>query len=64
MEYEKKLMSITELVLLGYSRDVLNNWVHITDFPCRRTSPKGKWLIDTAKLEKWLSKHKLKKDAS
>lgn len=63
MVYTKSLMSITELVKLGYSRAVLNDWVHIYDFPALKTSPKGKWLIDTTKLEKWLLKHKLKKDA-
>lgn len=64
MEYNKPLMPITELVNLGYSREVLNDWVHIKDFPARRTSPRGKWLIETAKLEKWMIKHKLKRDSA
>lgn len=64
MQYPKPLMSITELVNLGYSRETLKKWVRIRDFPAIRNSPRGNWKIDTSKLNSWLvQKGLMKKDA-
>lgn len=61
MKYPKPIMSITELTQLGYSRSMLNQWVHIKGFPAFKTSKKkkAKWLIDTDKLDDWIEKSRL-----
>ncbi len=61
MQYPKALMTITELVNLGYSRESLKNWVHITDFPAIRNSPRGNWKVDTSQLDNWLIRRGLMK---
>jgi len=54
MQYPKPIMSITELTKLGFSRDYLDRAVHSkhADYFARRTSKRGKFLIDTEKFEK------------
>lgn len=59
MEYPKQLMSIEELSSMGYPKRWLKDQCHIRGFPARRTSERGKWLIDTAALEDWFHRHKL-----
>ncbi len=64
MQYPKPLMSIPELSKMGYPERELRNLVHVTGFPARRLKKGGKWLIDTAKLDRWLiRKGLMKKDA-
>lgn len=53
MNYPKPIMSITELTKLGFSRDYLKRCIHIKGFPGTRTSPNGKWIVDTEEFEKW-----------
>ncbi len=54
MNYPKALMSITELNKLGFPREYLERYVRsrYADKAVIRTSKRGKYLIDTAKLEK------------
>lgn len=57
MKYPKSIMSITELTQLGYSRALLNQWVHIKGFPCFKNNCKrGKYFINVNAMEKWLEK--------
>lgn len=62
MEYPKPLMSITELNKLGYPRDFLERIVHHKNSSLftRRTSPQGKYLIDTYEFEKAMRTGKVK----
>lgn len=54
MNYPKQIMSISDLVELGFSRTELNYAVHARgqDFAVK-THGGGKWKIDTEKFEKW-----------
>lgn len=61
MQYPKQLMSITELVEMGFSREALKQWVHIRGFPGYRNSPRGNWKVDTTRLDSWLERKGLKK---
>lgn len=57
MNYPKPIMSITELTKLGYSRALLNQWVHIKGFPCFKSDTKrGKYFIRVTDMDKWLEK--------
>lgn len=63
MEFPKQIMYISELEQLGFSRPVLERWVHIKTFPAFRTGKKGRWQVDTSRLEPWLKKQGfMKKD--
>lgn len=57
MTYPKKVMSITEMVDVGYPRAYMNQMVNIPgqDFAFK-TSEKGKWMIDTEAFEKFKEK--------
>ncbi|MCT4544596.1 MAG: hypothetical protein N4A63_13725 [Vallitalea sp.] len=60
MEYPKSVMSITELTQLGYSRALLNQWVHIKGFPCFKSNAKrGKYFIRVIDMEKWINARKI-----
>lgn len=58
MVYPKKIMSITELVALGFSRDELKRYTRISSCPATKTYGGGKWLFDTEKFEEWRNKRK------
>lgn len=63
MYFKKQIMSISELVEMGFPRDEIEGWVHRSGFPVITTQGKGKYLIDTTQLESWLKKNKhIKKD--
>ncbi len=64
MSYPKKLMSITELTAIGFSREDLEKWVHQTDFPTFRSGTRGTWRINTDYLDAWLIKHNYMKHPS
>ncbi len=52
MEYPKPIMSISELTKLGFSDAYLREAVRAKDQRfATRTSPRGKYMIDTAKFE-------------
>ena len=52
MEYPKAIMSISELTKLGFSDSYLREAVREKDQRfATRTSPKGKYMIDTEKFE-------------
>lgn len=57
MTYPKPMMSITELVKLGFSRDELSRDVHVKgqNFAIK-TPGGGKWRIDTEEYEKFRRK--------
>lgn len=61
MQYPKPLMSIPELSAMGYPERDLRDLVHVSGFPARRLKKRGKWLIETARLDPWLEKRGLKK---
>lgn len=54
MTYPKPLMTITEMLPLGFTRDELNKAVHSEgqNF-AHKQSERGKWKIDTEKFEVW-----------
>ena len=54
MKYQKPIMKISQLQVLGFSRDFLNRAVHSKGQRfAKKTSEKGDWLIDTEEFEKW-----------
>lgn len=57
MQYPKAVMSITELVEIGFGRDDMKAACHAEgqDF-ATRTVGGGKFLIDTEKFEQWRQK--------
>lgn len=57
MPYPKKFMTITELDSIGVSRELLNDWVHIRDFPAMRNGKRGNWRVNTDLLDAWMIKH-------
>ncbi len=61
MTYPKPVMSITELLALGFTRDYLNRMVHhkMAYKYAIKTSNRGKWYIDTEEFEKLRSKGRL-----
>lgn len=62
MQYPKPLMSISEMVELGYSKDYLKRIVHhrLAYRFADRTSARGKFRIDTEEFEKLRKKGALK----
>ena len=58
MEYPKALMTISELVKIGYTKRTLQRWVHIRGFPARKSGlgDKASWKIDTKAFEEWQRK--------
>ena len=60
LQYPKPLMSITELVELGFSRRDLKNYTQLPDFPCVRTQGGGKILVQTDGLDEWIEKYQEK----
>lgn len=59
-KHPKLLMSITELVQMGYSKADLKNYIRIKGFPCIRTQGGGKYLIETDKLDAWIVEYQAK----
>ena len=56
MPYPKKFMSISELDKQGISREHLEVWVHMKDFPSFRVGDRGHWKVNTDLLDPWLIK--------
>lgn len=56
MQYPKQLMSITELVAMGYSRWDLRCYANAKGAPVIRTIGKGKTLYLTEKLDDFIIK--------
>lgn len=56
MNYPKPLMSITELVSMGYSRWDLRCYANAKDAPVIRTVGRGKVLYQTEKLDAFIQK--------
>ncbi len=54
MKYPKDLMSITELVELGYSRDLLMNYSKARNAPVVWTMGGGKVYFKTSELEDFI----------
>lgn len=57
----KKVMSISELVSEGYSRDALKAYVREDDFPGYKTPGGGKWMVYTDRLPGWIEKYNRRK---
>lgn len=55
MTYPKPLMSITELVEMGYSRDTLNDYSRVKDAPIIWTRGGGKILFQTEYLDDFIA---------
>lgn len=54
MQYPKPIMSVSELVKLGFTRDELNRAVHRKNQNfATKTLGGGKWRIDTEKFEQF-----------
>ncbi len=60
MVYPKLIMTMTELIALGFPRGYLEKAVHSKgqDF-ASRTSPRGKYLFDTKKFEEYRERERL-----
>lgn len=56
MVYPKPLMSISELVAMGYSRWDLRCYANAKGAPVRRTIGKGKVFYETDKLDDFIQK--------
>lgn len=55
----KQVMSISELVAIGWKRNTLMNIAHSKNSPAFNPGG-GKWLFDMAKLEKYKEQHSVK----
>lgn len=52
MRYPKPIMSITELSEMGFNARLLHNYCHVAGQQFAfKTSPRGKWLIDTERFD-------------
>ena len=56
MIFPKQIMSISELVELGFPREDLKRYTRIKGVPAYKTKGGGKWLFKTAYLEAWIDK--------
>lgn len=56
MQFPKRIMSITELVNMGFAREQVRCFVRIPGEHAFKTAGKGKWLIDTVELDKLIKK--------
>lgn len=63
MIYKKPLMSISELVEMGFSRYQLKQIIKDPNAPIIRHSQKGKVFFDTALLDDYLMSNKSNKQA-
>lgn len=50
----KRVMSFTQLVELGYSRDQLKRYAQEEDFPGFKTPGGGKWFVYVDDLPDWI----------
>lgn len=50
----KRVMSFTQLVELGYSRDQLKRYAQEEDFPGYKTAGGGKWFVYVDDLPDWI----------
>lgn len=57
INFPKELMSITELVKLGFSRETLKNYSRVKDAPIIRTAGGGKILFITSRLNVFIQKY-------
>lgn len=56
MDYPKQIMSISELVEMGYSREELKRYTRIKGVPAYKTIGGGKWYFKTTLLDAWIDK--------
>lgn len=56
MIYPKQIMSISELVELGFPREDLKRYTRIKGVPAYKTKGGGKWLFKTTLLDAWIAK--------
>lgn len=61
MQYAKPLMTITELVEMGFSRYELNEIIHDSDAPVLWSAGKGKARIITEEFDDYLKKRNAKR---
>lgn len=54
---EQRILSFTQLVELGYSRDQLKTYCREPDFPGTKTPGGGKWLVYADRLPAWIEKY-------
>ena len=58
----KQVMSFTQLVSMGYSRDQLKRYSQEEDFPGYKTAGGGKWLVYADDLPSWIERFNLKRN--
>ena len=58
----KQVMSFTELVGMGYSKDQLKRYSQEEDFPGYKTPGGGKWLVYVDDLPSWIERFNLKQN--
>ena len=58
----KQVMSFTQLVSMGYSRDQLKRYSQEEDFPGYKTPGGGKWLVYADDLPSWIERFNLKRN--
>ncbi len=58
----KRVMSFTQLVELGYSRDQLKRYAQEEDFPGFKTPGGGKWFVYVDDLPDWIERFNLRQN--
>lgn len=58
----KRVMSFTQLVELGYSRDQLKRYAQEEDFPGYKTVGGGKWFVYVDDLPSWIERFNLRQN--
>ena len=61
MEQTRKMLTITELIEKGWSRELLMRIAHMPSSPMFRTSPRGKFFVMEDKLEEFCSARRIGK---
>lgn len=54
MKYPKAVMSITELIHMGFPKKDFERYVKEPDFPAHKTACGGKWLVHTDDLDDFI----------
>ena len=58
----KQVMSFTQLVEAGYSKDQLKRYSQEEDFPGYKTSGGGKWFVYVDDLPSWIERFNLRQN--
>ncbi len=58
----KRVMSFTQLVELGYSRENLKTYCREEDFPGYKSAGGGKWFVYVDDLPEWIQRYNRRRE--